>query len=74
MEQISVSPVAGFDLFRLSKAKRIVDISPNTIRAYHEQGLPLYTPSGGRSVFVSKAELDSFIRNRTHKKGVKDAA
>lgn len=52
----------GFDLFRLTKAKQVVDLSPNTIRSYSKQGLPLYRR--GRVVFVSKAELHAFIRAR----------
>ena len=50
---------AGFDLFRLSKSKAEVDISPNTLRAYNQQGLPFY--HRGKAIFVSKAELATFI-------------
>ena len=34
----------GFDLFRLSKSKEIVDVSPNTLRAFNraKPGLPFY--------------------------------
>jgi hypothetical protein len=49
-----------FDLVRLTKAKKLVDLSPNTIRAYSIQGLSLYRK--GRAVFFSRAELDRFIR------------
>jgi hypothetical protein len=52
---------AGFDLFRLSKSKETVDICSNTLRAYHAQGLPFYR--NGKAVFVSKSELELFIRN-----------
>ncbi len=54
---------SSFDLFRLSKSKEAVDISPNTLRAYHDEGLPFYRK--GKPVFVSKAELAHFIRTRS---------
>jgi len=52
--------VNSFDLVRLTKAKRLVDLSPNTIRAYAREGLSLYRK--GRAVFFSRAELENFIR------------
>ena len=55
------SAESGFDLFRLSKAKEVVDICANTLRAYHDDGLPFY--KRGKAVFVSKTEVDAFIRN-----------
>jgi hypothetical protein len=51
-----------FDLFRLSRAKDVVDLSPNTLRAYSKQGLPFHRR--GKVVFVSRRELDDFIRNK----------
>lgn len=50
-----------FDMFRLTKAKKAVDLCANTIRQYAKMGLPLYRR--GRAVFVSKMELQEFIRN-----------
>jgi len=50
----------GFDLFRLSKSKEVVDVCSNTLRSYFKQGLPCYTR--GKAVFVSKGELAAFIR------------
>ena len=50
---------SGFDLFRLSKSKEVVDVCPNTLRAYNKQGLPFY--HRGKAIFVSKAELAHFI-------------
>jgi hypothetical protein len=50
----------GFDLFRLSKSKDVVDVCANTLREYHRKGLPFYR--NGRAVFVSKAELEQFLR------------
>lgn len=50
------------DLFRLSKSKAVVDISSNTIRGYNRDGLKFYKV--GRAVFVSKSELDAFIRSK----------
>jgi hypothetical protein len=51
----------NFDLFRLTKAKQTVDLCPNTLRKFNRQGLPFY--KRGRAVFVSKSELEQFIRN-----------
>ncbi len=51
----------AFDLFRISKSKDVVDICTNTLREYFKQGLPFYRK--GKAIFVSKAELDAFIRN-----------
>jgi hypothetical protein len=56
----SNQPTAGFDLVRLSKSKEIVDLVPNTIRAYAKKGLALYRR--GKVVFFSKAELELFIK------------
>lgn len=50
----------SFDFFRLSKSKEAVDISPNTLRAYHRNGLPFYRR--GKTVFISKTDLAQFIR------------
>jgi hypothetical protein len=52
----------SIDLFRLSKSKAVVDISSNTIRGYNREGLRFYKV--GRAVFVSKSELDQFIRSK----------
>ena len=51
-----------FDLFRLSKSKSVVDVCPNTLRAYAERGLPIYKQ--GKAAFVSKEELTHFIRTQ----------
>lgn len=56
---MNATPDVGFDLFRLTKSKKAVDLAPNTLRAYHQDGLPFY--KRGRAVFVSKAELTNFI-------------
>ena len=53
----------NFDLVRLSKSKAIVDVSPNTIRAYAKQGLRLFRC--GKPVFFSKTELEHFIRSKS---------
>lgn len=50
----------SFDLVRLTKSKRTVDLSSNTIRAYAREGLNLYRK--GRAVFFSRTELEAFIR------------
>jgi hypothetical protein len=51
----------SFDMFRLSKSKAAVDVAPNTLRDYASKGLPFYRR--GRCVFISKMELQQFIRN-----------
>jgi len=53
---------AGIDLFRLCRSKEIVDLCPNTLRAFHQQGLRFYRCGG--AVFISKSELEQFIRSR----------
>ncbi len=50
---------SGFDLFRLSKSKEVVDVCSNTLREYNRQGLPFY--HRGKAIFVSKTELAQFI-------------
>ena len=50
----------NFDLVRLTKAKREVDVCPNSIRAYAEKGLRLYR--SGRAVWFSRSELADFIK------------
>ena len=57
----------GFDLFRLSKSKEVVDLCSNTLRAYHRMGLPFYRC--GKAVFVSKVELTCFIRTKAQTEG-----
>jgi len=53
-------PSPSFDLFRLSKAKQAVDLAPNTIRSYFRRGLNSYRK--GKVVFVSRMELEQFIK------------
>ncbi len=57
----------GFDLFRLSKSKEVVDVCPNTLRVYNKQGLPFY--HRGKAIFVSKAELANFIMHAPYQSG-----
>jgi hypothetical protein len=56
---VPVQQNAGFDLVRLSKSKKEVDLSPNTIRAYFQRGLPHYKM--GKAIFISRAQLHQFI-------------
>lgn len=58
-------PLANsLDLFRISRAKRIADVSPNTLRKYHEEfGLRIYYCGG--AAWVSKSELEAIIRNNS---------
>ncbi len=58
---------SGFDLFRLSKSKEVVDVCPNTLRTYNKQGLPFY--HRGKAIFVSKAELAHFIMYAPYQPG-----
>lgn len=55
-----VASSQSFDLFRLTKSKKEVDLAPNTLRAYARQGLRIYQV--GRACFVSRIELAEFIR------------
>ena len=52
----------NFDLFRLTKSKEVVDICPNTLRAFQRQGLRFYR--SGKAVFISKSELSAFIKSQ----------
>jgi hypothetical protein len=52
----------NFDLVRLSKSKQSVDLAPNTIRAFAEQGLRLFR--SGKMVWFSRTELEHFIKSR----------
>jgi len=62
---------ATFDLFRLSAAKEVVDLCANTLRTYNTQGLPFYRR--GRAIFVSRRDLEEFIRrNPTITRGGKE--
>lgn len=60
-KQIQEVVIQSWDLFRLCKSKSIVDLVPNTLRGYNERGLPFYRQ--GKVVFVSKTELEKFIRD-----------
>jgi hypothetical protein len=51
----------NFAMFRLTKSKAEVGISPNTLRSYNRQGLPFYRR--GKCVFIARAELEQFIRS-----------
>ena len=57
---------ADFDLFRLGESKITVNLSPNTLRNYHREGLPFY--GQGRTIFVSKNDLAAFLKNRSIEK------
>ena len=59
VRQSIVVQQGGYDLFRLTKSKREVDLSPNTLRAYFKDGLPFYRK--GKAVFISRAELQAYI-------------
>ena len=52
--------MSSFDMVRLNRSKKVVDISVNTIKEYSRQGLNLY--KRGRAVFFSQAELEAFIK------------
>lgn len=57
-----IQPGTNFDLFRLTKSKREVDICSNTIRAYIKDGLPVYRM--GKAAFISRAQLHQHITNK----------
>jgi hypothetical protein len=48
------------DLVRISKSKKIVDVSPNVIRKMATQGLRTYNM--GKARFFSRSEFEAFIR------------
>ena len=56
---MNTNSIQSFDLVRVTRAKKEVDLSPNTIRAYAREGLPTYRK--GRAVFFSRSELNTFI-------------
>ena len=55
-------PLANsLDLFRISRSKKIADLSPNTVRTYHRLfGLRIYYCGG--AAWVSKSELEAVIK------------
>jgi hypothetical protein len=53
---------ANFDLVRITKAKKEVDVSTTTIRQYGRQGLAIY--KRGKAAYFSKLELADFIRRK----------
>lgn len=58
---LQFSAANSLDLFRISRAKKIADVSPNTIRKYHEKyGLRIYYCGG--AAWVSRSELEAVIR------------
>ncbi len=63
LPRVNQYPANGFDLFRLSKSKEVVDVCANTLRAYHRDGLPFHYQ--GKAIFVSKIDLAAFIRFRS---------
>jgi hypothetical protein len=60
---VQESSPATFDLFRLTKSKEVVDICPNTIRAFAKKGLRIYR--AGKPAFVSRSELLAFIKTQS---------
>ena len=65
-DQTQNNDLCRFSFFRLSKSKLMVDVCPNTLRAYNSQGLPFYKV--GKSIFVNYAELEDFIRQNNELK------
>jgi hypothetical protein len=55
----------SWDLCRIGRAKEIVDLCPNTIRAYARRGLQIY--NCGKVTLFSVRELEAFVRSRTPK-------
>lgn len=62
-KQTSITPPPeGFGLFKLTKSKAAVDLSPNTLRAWERAGrIRLYR--AGKLVFASRAEVEAAIRH-----------
>jgi hypothetical protein len=63
----------SFDLVRLGKAKKTVDISDVTIRTWAARGW-LHIYKVGKASFFSKSELELLIRNRNLKAQLPNAA
>lgn len=55
-------PPGAFDLFRPSRGKAEVGITPPTLYKMVRGGLPIYR--SGRMSFISKSELAAFIRSQ----------
>jgi len=64
---IDIIQTGSCDLFRLSKSKAVVDLAPNTIRAYFKDGLNFY--KRGKAIFVSRTEVDAYIRKGSRPAG-----
>jgi len=67
VKKISIAPPAsqqGFDLFRLNRSKKEVDVSPPTLRKWFKEGLPFYKME--KAVFVSRSQLQAFILARAN--------
>jgi hypothetical protein len=63
----------SFDLVRIGRAKKAVDISDVTIRAWAARGW-LHIYKVGKASFFSKSELESVIRNHNLKAQLPNAA
>jgi hypothetical protein len=54
--------VPSYDLVRISRGKKEVDLSPNTLRKYIDMGLPCYRM--GKAAFISRTQLQQFIMTK----------
>ena len=72
MSTAPLAPLTNFDLVRLSKAKREVDLAPNTIRHYGRLGLHLHRV--GKVVFFSRTELANLITSGVLATAMRNAA
>ena len=52
----------SFDLVRIQKSKKAVDLSPNTIRSFFKEGLKKYKRRG--LTFFSRSELERFLKEK----------
>lgn len=55
--------VHSFDLVRITRTKQEIGIATSTVRQYVDQGLRLY--KCGKAAFVSKAELEAWIKTQS---------
>lgn len=62
----------NFDLVRVSRAKREVDLVPNTIRSYAKHGLRIFKV--GKATFFSRSELASLIMSGVLATAMRNAA
>jgi hypothetical protein len=57
------SEIPNTDLFRITRSKSAIGLTPPALRKLLRQGLPHYK-LGRKLVFVSKREFEAFVREK----------